>query len=136
MDRESLKDQLRIDEGVRQFPYVDTRGKITVGVGHNLTDNGLSDDEINYLLDNDIDHAVDELDKNFSWWRAMTDNRQQALTNFCFNVGIGTVLTFKNTMAHMQAGDYQAAANSILQSKWALQVHDRANRIADQIRNG
>ena len=58
MDRNRLIDQLRIHEGVEKTVYNDSEGIPTIGVGRNLRDRGLSDDEIDYLLSNDIDIVV------------------------------------------------------------------------------
>ena len=44
------RDLVQRHEGRRQFPYYDTRGKLTVAVGRNLTDRGLADDEIEFLV--------------------------------------------------------------------------------------
>ena len=52
MDKEKLIEQLRLHEGVEHMPYKDTVGKLTIGVGRNLDDRGLSDDEIDYILSN------------------------------------------------------------------------------------
>lgn len=136
MNTTDLIKQLRIDEGVRKHPYLCTAKKLTIGVGRNLDDVGLSDDEIDYLLANDIKRVEAALDKALPWWRQMTDRRQQALANFCFNVGIGTVLTFKNTLAFLKAGDYDRAADNLLLSKYAKQVGQRAVRVSQMIREG
>lgn len=136
MNRDQLSAQLRIDEGVRKMPYEDTVGKLTIGVGRNLDDVGLRDDEIELLLQNDIAEVEKQLDRALPWWRSMSEVRQQAIANMAFNMGIATLLQFKTTLAHLQAGRYSQAADSALQSKWATQVGKRAQRIADQLRRG
>lgn len=136
MNTDALAAQLTIDEGKRNKPYRDTVGKITIGVGRNLTDVGLSDDEITLLLANDIKRVCDELDSNLSWWRGMSEARQEALANMCFNLGIGALLGFKNTLDAMQEGRYDAAANGMLASLWARQVGARAQRLAEMMKNG
>lgn len=136
MNIAQLSAQLVIDEGVKLKPYRDTVGKLTVGIGRNLDDVGISNAEAMALLANDIANVSAKLDANLPWWRNMTDARQQALSNMTFNMGIGTVLTFKQTLGLMQSGMYAAAADAMLQSKWASQVGARAQRIAMQMRNG
>lgn len=146
-DRDRLKKQLYADEDVRYFPYDDAtgqpfkqgqtlRGKLTVGVGRNLTDRPLTADEVNYLLDNDVNIATIELDRALPWWRQLSDARQEVLLNMSFNLGIAKLLTFKNTLAYMQAGRYDAAADGMKNSQWAQQVGARATRLITMMRNG
>ncbi|MDI9350363.1 MAG: glycoside hydrolase family protein [Candidatus Symbiobacter sp.] len=127
---------LRRDEGVRNKPYKDSVGLTTIGVGRNLDQVGLSDAEIAFLLENDIKRVAADLDRELPWWRNMTENRQRALANLGFNMGIRTLLGFKKTLAMLQNGQYDQAATNLLASKYATQVGPRATRIADQIRLG
>ncbi|GGX43073.1 glycoside hydrolase family protein [Undibacterium squillarum] len=136
MNTTELAKQLRIDEGVRSRMYKDSVGKWTVGVGRNIEDNGLRDNEIELMLQNDIADVEKQLDRALPWWRSLSDVRQQALANMCFNLGIAKLLTFKTTLSHLQAGRYSQAADSALASLWAVQVGQRAQRIAEQIRKG
>lgn len=132
--------ELRRDEGVKHRLYKDTVGKWTIGAGRNLDDVGLSDDEIDYLLANDIDRATALLDKYAAWWRQMNPTRQRVLANMVFNMGWGNgkrgLSSFKNTLAAMQRGDYRAASKGMLQSGWARQVGDRAKRLATMMETG
>lgn len=134
MNIDKLVTQLTIDEGLRLRPYLDTVGKRTIGIGRNLDDVGISQDEAAYMLKNDIARVESQLDKALSWWRTMSDDRQQVLANMCFNMGITTLLTFKNTLAAMQSGRYSDAANGMLSSVWARQVGARAVRLSDVMR--
>lgn len=131
-----LERELTLDEGKRSKAYKCTAGKTTVGVGRNLDDVGLSDDEISYLLRNDITRVCADLDRELPWWRQMSEARQRAMVNFVFNVGIGTALTFKNSLALLKEGKYKEAADAMLQSRWAKQVGQRAIRVTDMIRHG
>lgn len=127
---------LRRDEGERLKPYRDTVGKLTIGVGRNLDDVGLSSEESAYLLANDINKVLRQLDEKLPWWRGLCFNRQRVLINMAFNLGIAGLLGFKNTLAAVQAGQYDKAAEGMLSSKWASQVGKRAVRLADLMRNG
>jgi lysozyme len=129
-DRPTLIAELRRDEGVKLKPYRDTVGKLTLGVGRNLDDVGISDDEASALLSNDIDRACRALDLNLSWWRNLDSVRQRVLVNMCFNLGIVALLGFKDTLAAVQSGNWQAAHDGMLASKWAQQVGARATRLA------
>lgn len=136
MDIDQFKADLRRDEGEKFKPYTDTVGKLTIGVGRNLTDRGISQDESDYLLGNDIKLVISQLDANFLWWRQMTENRQRAFANFVFNVGIGTAKTFTNTLAFLKVGNYDRAAFGFANSLWAKQVKGRADRIIQAIKEG
>jgi lysozyme len=132
----SLLDQLRRDEGVQRFPYVDTVGKITIGVGRNLSDVGLSDEEIAVLLQNDIAAASGALAEAFPWTSSLDPVRLGAVQNMTFNLGVGGLATFHDFLAKLQAGDYAGASQAMLQSQWAEQVGPRAQRLSIQIRDG
>jgi len=136
MNVDQLSAQLTIDEGKRKRIYVDSVGKVSGGVGRNLTDRGFSDDEIQLMLTNDIDMVCDQLDTLLPWWKQMTDRRMQALANLCFNLGITTLMTFKNSLALLRAGKYDQAADAFMDSKWARQVGNRAVRVTTMIREG
>ena len=136
MNIETLKQELTIDEGKRSKPYVDTVGKTTIGVGRNLTDVGLSDEEIDMLLTNDINKAFSQLVVALPFVSTLSETRQRALTNMAFNLGINGLLGFKNTIVLLQTGKFDDAAKALLNSKWATQVGNRANRIALMIKEG
>ncbi|MCX8506382.1 MAG: lysozyme [Alphaproteobacteria bacterium] len=131
-----LASDLRRDEGVRAKPYKDSVGILTIGVGRNLDQVGLSDSEIEFLLANDIKRVMAELDRELPWWRNLSNSRQTALANLGFNMGIKTLLQFKQTLSFLRNAQYDQAATELLASKYAAQVGPRAKRIAEQIRNG
>lgn len=132
----SLRRQLIRHEGLRLKPYKDTVGKLTIGVGRNLDDVGISEQEAMSLLDNDIDRARIDLLKVLPWVKNLDSVRQDVLLNMAFNMGIGGLLTFKNTLAAIQNGDYADAADRMLESKWATQVGLRASELSQMMRSG
>jgi lysozyme len=136
IDKSVMRAELARDEGRRLKPYTDTVGKLTIGVGRNLTDRGLSDGEVDHLLDQDIALSEAELDKVAPWWREMSGVRQRVLLNMHFNMGWPRLSNFKNTLGAMQAGDYAKAADGMLASVWAQQVGQRAVRLAKMMRTG
>lgn len=136
MNVQALQNQLIIDEGLRLKPYPDSVGKLTIGIGRNLTDVGISRDEALTLNSNDIKDICDRLDAALGWWRHMTENRQQALANMAFNLGINGLLGFRDTLNHLQANEYDLASKTMLSSKWATQVGERAVRLSEMIKNG
>lgn len=124
-------------ESRETHPYTDKVGKLTIGVGRNLTDRGLSGDEIDYLLGNDIDIAdaicVDLF--GFAVFRNASKPRQYALLSMAFNMGKPRLSGFIKMIAAVKAGDWNRAADEALDSKWAGQVGDRATEIADMLRD-
>lgn len=127
---------LERDEGVRLKPYLDTVGKTTIGVGRNLTDNGITAAEARVLLQNDLFRVANELDRVAPWWREMSQLRQNALVNMAFNLGLPRLLTFKKMMFALENGNFETAWAEAMGSKWAAQVGERANRIADSFIKG
>lgn len=126
IDKKIIVPLLIKHEGLKLKPYRDTVGKLTIGIGRNLDDVGISRIEAVYLCSNNIDQCFDDLRKNFSWFNILPDNAQLVLVDMCFNMGIGKLLTFKNTLLLIQNGKYEEASISMLQSKWATQVGNRA----------
>ena len=131
-----LIEQLKIHEGVKLKPYKCSAGKLTIGVGKNIEDNGITLEEAEYLLQNDIVEARSQLLHAFPWMGDFNDARISAMINFTFNVGIGTVKKFENTLAYMQSGDWDKAADEMMDSRWARQVGNRAVEVTEQIRTG
>ncbi|HYF56553.1 MAG TPA: glycoside hydrolase family protein [Salinarimonas sp.] len=132
----NLTQQLIRHEGLRLKPYRDTEGKLTVGVGRNLDDRGISESEALYLLANDIAIAEKDLDRNAPWWRQLSGPRRQALLNMVFNLGWPRLSGFRSMLAALQTGDYEVAAKEMLDSKWAAQVGNRAKELAGMVRSG
>jgi len=131
-----LKSQLIRDEGLRLFPYEDETGHITIGVGRNLTNDGISSPEAITLLMNDIQAATTALSQNYPWTDVVDEVRREVLINMVFNLGIGDFSQFREFLAAVQVGNWQEAANKMLDSEWARQVGPRAQRLAIQITEG
>lgn len=139
MDAARLAADLRRDEGMRSRAYKDSEGYWTIGVGRLIDPRlggGLSDDEIELLLANDIARVVEELDQALPWWQKLNDARQEVLANMAFNLGVGGLLKFKRTLSMLEHGEFAEASREMLRSKWARQVGKRAVRLADQIATG
>lgn len=132
-----LIEQLKLHEGVRSHPYDCPAGYLTIGVGRNISETGLglSDDEIDYLLRNDIERCYQELDR-LSWFMDLDTVRQEALVNMCFNLGFPRLMKFAKMMGAMAEGKYALAAAEALDSKWARQVGKRAQDIAHMLEFG
>jgi lysozyme len=137
--------ELRRDEGVRYSPYNDSRGYLTVGVGHLITrplplPDGwaypLNDEQVDSLLESDLAAVYAGLNAALPWWATLNDVRQRVICNMCFNLGLTKLLGFKNTLAAMRQGRYADAAAGMLNSAWASQVGQRAVRLANMMTTG
>lgn len=138
-DKNAIVDELRRDERIVPSAYQDSLGYWTIGVGRLIDKRKggrLRDEEIDFLLMNDIAEKEEELDAAIPWWRTLSDARQRVLLNMCFNLGIKGLLGFKNTLAMVKAGDYDGAAAGMLSSKWAKQVGARATRLSEMMKEG
>jgi lysozyme len=132
---------LKEHEGVEKFPYVDTVGKMTIGIGRNLTDVGLSEEEINFLLRNDLINVEQDLRRNGLWIDNYTFDervriRQAVLIDMCFNLGINKLLKFRNTIKAIHDENWKLASMEMLDSKWAEQVGNRAIRLSKMMEHG
>lgn len=130
-----VKEWIKAHEGFQSHPYLDTVGKVTLGYGRNIDDNGISVDEAEYLLGNDIQRCIEEL-SHYNWYVDQPIHVQNSLINMCFNLGINRLLGFKNMILALIEKDYTRAAIEALDSKWAHQVPRRARDIALMIRDG
>lgn len=123
------------DEGLRVKPYVDTVGKLTIGVGRNLTDRGITPAEARYLLDHDIAIAEQDCYDAFPWFADLDEDTQRAVVNLSFNLGITKLRTFTETLQLIADGRRSSAASHLLTLPWAAQVGaGRAGRVAALLR--
>ena len=129
-------DQIEADEGRRTHAYVDTVGKVTIGVGFNLTDVGLWDDEIDYILKNRVNEAAVNAATLFDFSDEISDQRKAALINMAYNLGKERLAGFHTLISCVAARDWAGAADAMLNSRWASQVGARADRLAKHLREG
>lgn len=135
MDRMKLRASLTAHEGRKRFPYLDTEGNWSIGVGHNLTANGLPDKIIDLLLDEDILIACAALAR-YLWTKELDEVRYRVLVEMMFNLGPERFGEFRKMIRAAGRGDYDTAAVEMLDSKWATQVGNRATRLAEMMRTG
>ena len=136
MNKQRLAEQLKVHEGLRLKPYKDTVGKWTIGIGRNLEDKGITEQEALFMLNNDVDYFYTNLIKMIPWFKSLSDARQNVLVNMAFNLGVAGLMSFKNALSLTSKGQYNAAASAMLDSKWARQVGYRAEELAEQMRTG
>lgn len=136
MNRDRLKAQLVRHEGLRLKPYKDTVGKLTIGIGRNLDDVGISDEEAEYLFWNDVATLEKQLRGAVPCFGSLDDVRQRVLADMAFNLGVSGICKFSRMLAAVEARDFDRAAAEMLASKWAAQVGGRASELAKSMREG
>ena len=129
-------EMLKRHEGYRQFPYLCLAKKLTIGYGRNLDDVGLSEYEAEFLLLEDIKHAVNRLTTIFPNFYQFTVNRQSALVDMMVNMGSRRFLLFRKMIVAIKKDDWEDAANEAKDSKWHTQVGIRAVEIEELLKNG
>ena len=130
MNIERLKKTLIRHEGLKTKVYRCPKGKLTIGVGRNLEDKGISKAEAIFLLENDIAEIETELRKRIDFFDKLSDVRQEVLINMAFNLGINGLFKLKKMFKALKNSDYKKAAQEMLNSKWANQVGRRAKELA------
>ena len=136
MDKAQLIEELKRDEGVELRPYKCSAGFLTLGVGRNIEERGITMDESDYLLANDITICEEEAARVFKWYDTLSDVRQRVILNMVFNLGLTKLLNFKKFLAAMEAEDWEEAGKQMLDSRWAKQVGNRADRLEQMIVHG
>lgn len=134
-----LKTQLLREEGAESCAYQDSLGYWTIGVGRLIDSRkggGLSNDEIDFLLENDIKTKTREVLLALPWVPRLSEPRQAVLIGMAFQMGIGGLLKFKRTIGSIEDGQYTEAAAEMLDSAWARQTPARAHRMALQMETG
>ena len=133
-----LLDLIKHHEGVVKHAYQDSRSYWTIGVGRLIDEKlggGLSDDEIDYLLANDLKRCEDEA-VNYPFYAKMDEARKAVIISMLFQLGRPNFDKFQNFQAALLVGDFQLASNEMLNSLWARQTPNRANELSQMMRSG
>ena len=134
---DKLKADLARDEDFVSHAYQDSEGYWTIGIGRLIDKRrggGITREEAEYLLENDLKTARADLDAIAPWWTLLPDDVQRGLINMAYNLGRSRLAGFKRMFAALKDRDYHGAAEEALDSKWARQVGPRAHRIAKLFR--
>jgi len=135
-DLAALRDQLDDHEGRSLHLYKDITGHWSIGVGRNLSDRGIFDDECDLMLDNDIAWHEGALFARIPWAAQVDVVRQRVLIDMCFNLGPDGLVQFHRMLDALRRGDHESAAAEMLASRWSGQVGRRAQRLARMMRTG
>lgn len=130
-----LQEFLVRHEGIRLKPYQCPAGKLTIGVGRNIEDAGISMSEALLLLANDIEWATADA-KDFPWFEGLNQPRKDVIISMIFNMGAPTFSNFKRTIQLISKQKFEEAAIEMLASKWAAQVGPRAIELSEMMRAG
>ena len=141
---EDLIEMLKRHEGEvvtngRHLIYKCPAGYWTLGIGRNVDVNGglgLSDDEVDYLLENDIARVIKELSLEYSWFADLDDVRRDAMIDISFNLGATILRKFVLALDAMERADYQTASKEFLNSNWSRTVKGRSVELASMIATG
>ena len=135
----NLEEQLVRDEGEILYAYQDSNGFWTIGVG-TLIDRhaggGITREESRYLLSNRIQTAENAVNVCLPWAAGLDRIRFGALVNMAFNMGIEHLKGFEKFLTALEMRDYQRASAEMLDSQWAREVGERAQRLSQQILTG
>ena len=133
-----LIEMLRRHEGVRNHVYLDSENLETIGVGRCIAPGslGLSDEEVNYLLANDVKRSIEELTRTFDWYSKLDPVRQDVMISLCFNLGLTRLLKFEKALAGMANNDWETARAEFMDSRWSTQVGQRAVELTDMLVTG
>lgn len=137
VNREALRLRLIREEDLRLMPYVDTVGKITIGVGHNLTDKGISRRIALLILEDDMDEVIIGLSsRGAPWFSGLDQVRQQVCCDMAFNLGVPGFFGFTKMVRAISQGDFVTAAREGRDSLWARQVGARADVLMTMLEAG
>jgi lysozyme len=123
-------------EGMELKPYTCTAGKLTIGVGRNIEDMGITEDEAIYMLRNDVAKYAAELASAKPVVKALDDVRYYVLLNMAFNLGISRLLKFEKMWQAIEDNRFVDAALEMQDSRWCDQVKGRCKELAELMENG
>ena len=132
---DELIKQLKRHEGIELKPYKCTSDKLTIGVGRNLEDVGISEAEAEYLLMNDLSRFM-KMANEFDWYAGLNDARKAVIISMLFNLGRGGFNKFLKFKQALAEGDHLTASREMLDSRWAKQVKGRAVELSKQMETG
>lgn len=135
--RFNLEKQLRDEEGEKLYAYKDSRGLLTIGVGRLIDASAggrITSEESSYLLNNDITKVIADVTDKLPWFKDLSEPRQAVLCQMAFQMGINGLLQFSSMLGSVQRGDYEGAGYHMMNSLWAKQTPNRAERLCKQIK--
>lgn len=140
LNYDGLMQDLKRVEGFVRYAYLDSKGYWTIGHGRCIdarVGGGITQTEAGMLLRNDIANTIAQLDAVMLWWVSLDDVRARVLVDMAFNMGIAGLLEFHKMLGHVERGEWDAAADDMLDSNYARKdVPTRAAENARRMRTG
>jgi lysozyme len=136
MDLNKLKQSIKKHEQLRLKSYICPAGKLTIGYGRNLEDNGITLQEAEKMLETDLLNIKLELVDKINFFYKLDDIRQNVLMEMAYNMGVPKLLGFKNTLKFMEKTDFINASKEMLNSKWHEQFKKYDLQDGKQNNNG
>ena len=138
---EEIKEEIIKHEGKINKVYLDHLGNATFGVGHLVlpTDDlqegvEYDDTKIMEFFERDFRQATNDAE-SFIKSKNIDPRAFGCVINMAFQLGLPRLLKFKNFQYHLNKCDYESASSEMLDSLWAKQTPNRANELADIMRN-
>ena len=140
-----MTEEIKADEGVVHEVYLDHLGLPTVGVGHLIREDDpehglavgtkIDSERVHELFEADLYTCVAETKLLYPQFEELPAEAQKILCNMMFNLGRPRLSKFIKMREHVNNGAWSDAANEMLDSRWAKQVPNRANRLVERMRN-
>ena len=144
MDLQRLQEDLERDEGVKYEVYLDHLGYPTFGIGHLIRESDpeygaevgtpVSESRVAEAFEQDVQTVLSDCAKLYSDWDELPEEAQLVIANMMFNLGYPRLSKFKGMKRGVDARDWNAAADEMIDSAWYRQVTNRANRLVERIR--
>jgi len=145
MNLDKLREEIKYDEGSVNKIYLDHLGLATFGIGHLVTEwdeeygwevgTPVSEDRCNEVFDTDIQIVLSDCDRLYPDFNELPEEVQRIIANMMFNMGRPRLSKFKGMKRGVDARDWNAAADEMVDSKWYRQVTKRADRLVERMRN-
>ena len=145
MNIEQLREELKIDEGVKYEIYLDHLGLPTFGIGHLVLESdeeygkpvgtSITEDRVNECFARDVDVVLNECKTLFPSFEILPEEVQLIIANMMFNMGRPRLSKFKKFIAAVAISNWQEAANQMVDSRWYKQVTNRADRLVNRMRS-
>ena len=144
MNIQKLKEELEYDEGCKYEIYNDHLGYPTFGIGHLVVDSDpeygegvgapVSEDRVISAFEADIVGVVSDCKRLYPDFGSLPEDAQRIIANMMFNMGYTRLSKFKGMKSGVNARDWNAAANEMVDSRWYKQVTNRAERLVKRMR--
>ena len=130
-----LLEAVKLSEGFRDRVYKDTLGIDTIGYGFAIKDLILDEDISEMILRRKLDNLIDRANKRFKFLKKLPQKAQDVIYEMCYQLGVTGVSKFKKTLLYLENKEFRMVSKEMLDSKWARQTPNRANKLSDIMGN-